>query len=76
MFSGRLTTGQKIGIGIGTGIGILTIVWLTFMVLKRSRDIMFFIYYYCKWCTCFGIPRDDPQEMIDNMLYDAFLCYR
>ena len=75
-FPSKWSIGQKIGIGIGTGIAILIIVWLTFIVLKRSRDIMFFIYYYCKWCTCFGIPRDDPHERFGNMFYDAFLCYR
>ena len=75
-FPNILTTWQKAGVGIGSGSSAIIIITLSTLVIKRSRDIKFFFYYYCKWCTCFGVPRDDKNENLDNIEYDAFLYYR
>ena len=70
------TTWQKVGVGIGSGFAVIIIITLSILVIKRSRDIKFFFYYYCKWCICFGVPRDDKNENLENIEYDAFLYYR
>ena len=75
-FPSRWTNSQKIGVGIGTGVILLVTVFLAVMVLKKSREIKFFLYYYCKWCICFGVPRDDKNEKSDKVEYDAYLSYR
>ena len=75
-YPAKLTLWQKITIGISSGLGCTIIIWLTSLVIKRSRNIRFFFYYYFKWCACFGVPRDDEHEKLDNMLYDAYLSYR
>ena len=75
-FPKELTVLQKVGIGVGTGVAGLMIIILSVLVIKRSRDIKFFLYYYCKWCTCFGVSKDDRNENLKNMEYDAFLHYR
>ena len=70
------TRQQKIILGSGSGTAFLIIVSLAVLLVKRSRDVKFFLYYYCKWCTCFGVPRDDNKENINDMEYDAYLSYR
>ena len=75
-FPPKLTLWQKIAIGLLSGVAIVIIAGLTYLVIKRSRDVKFFLYYYCKWCTCFGVPRDDKHEKMENMEYDAYLSYR
>ena len=75
-FPSKWTNLQKIGVGIGAGISLLIIVSLAVLVLKKSREIRFFLYYYCKWCICFGVPRDNKNEKFDKMEYDAYLSYR
>ena len=71
-FPPKLTLWQKISIGIAAGMAGVTIVALTTLVIKRSRDVKFFFYYYFKWCTCCGVPRDDKNETLD----DAYLSFR
>ena len=75
-FPSKWTNLQKIGVGIGAGISLLIIVSLAVLVLKKSREIRFFLYYYCKWCICIGVPRDNKNEKLDKMEYDAYLSYR
>ena len=75
-FLAKLALWQKIAIGIGTGVAVTIIAGLTYLVIKRSRDITFFLYYYCKWCVCFGVSKDDKNEKLDDMLYDAYISYR
>ena len=75
-FPSKWTNLQKIGVGIGAGISLLIIVSLAVLVLKKSREIRFFLYYYCKWCICIGVPRDDKNEKLDKVEYDAYLSYR
>ena len=74
-FPSKLTLRQKIAIGIAAIVAGIIIITLTALVIKRSRDVKFFFYYYFKWCTCFG-PKDDKNENLDNIEYDAFLSYR
>ena len=75
-FPNRWTTSQRIGVGIGSGISLLIIISLALLVLKKSREIKFFLYYYCKWCICVGVPRDDKEEKLNKVQYDAYLSYR
>ena len=75
-FPSKWTIWQKVGVGLGAGVAGLVILGLTALVIKRSRDIQFFFYYYFKWCTCFGVPRDDKKEKVQDLLHDAYLSYR
>ena len=72
-FPNRMTLRQKVGIGMGSGIAILLIITLVTWILKRSREFKFFMYYYLKLDT---VPKDDKDEYVENMEYDAFFCYR
>ena len=72
-FPSKWTLQQKIGVGLGAGRAILMIIGLTVLVIKRSRDIRFFLFYYCK---CFNVPGDERNEPLQNMSHDAYLCYR
>ena len=72
-FPSEWTRQQKIGVGLGAGLAILMIIGLTVLVIKRSRDIRFFLFYYCK---CFNVPGDERSESLQNMSCDAYLCYR
>ena len=71
-FPSKWTTWQKIGVGIGAVVAVILIL-LTIVITKRSRELKFLIYYYFKVDT---IPKDDKNENVDNMEYDAFFCYR
>ena len=75
-FPSKWTMWQKVSVGVGSGLAGLVIIILSVAIIKRSRDIIFFLYYYCKWCTCFGVPKDDKNEKLKNIEYDAFLYYR
>ena len=75
-FPPKLALWQKLAIGFAAGLAIIIIAGLIYLVIKRSRDIKFFLYYYCKWCACFGVPKDDKNEKLDNMKYDAYISYR
>ena len=75
-FPKEWTLWQKVGVGLGSGLAGLVIILLSVLVIKRSRDIRFFFYYYCKWCTCIGVPKDDKNEKLDNIKHDAFLYFR
>ena len=72
-FPAKLTLWQKVGIGLGSGISNLIIITLVIWMLKKSREFKFFMYYYLKLDT---VPKDDKDENVDNMEYDAFFCYR
>ena len=74
-FPPELTLWQKISIGLLAGVAFIIIAGLAHLVIKRSRDIKFFLYYYCKWCTYFGVPKDNKNEKLDNMEYDAYLSF-
>ena len=71
-FPRKLTTWQNVGVGIGAGLAVITII-ITIVVTKRSREVKFLMYYYFKLDT---VPKDDRNENVDNMEYDAFFCYR
>ena len=67
------TSGQKVGVGVSTAALLVIISVLLIWTLKRSREFKFFVYYYLKLDT---VPKDDKDENVDNMEYDAFFCYR
>ena len=71
-FPAKLTFGQKLGIGIGAALGFLVLI-LVFLVARNPREIKFYMYYYFKVDT---VPKDDKNENVENMQYDAFFCYR
>ena len=75
-YRAKLTNLQKIAIGIATGIAGFIIFILVKIVIKKSRDIKFFLYYYCVWCKYFGWTQDDKTEKLGHIKYDAYLIYR
>ena len=75
-FPPQLTLRQKLAIGIASAVAVVIIAMLIYLVIKRSTDIKFFLYYYCKWYVCFGITKDDKNEKLDSMEYDAYISYR
>ena len=64
------TTWQKVGVGVGSAVSILIIALLIVVKVKGSREVKFLMYYYLKLDT---LPKDDKNENVDNMEYDAFL---
>ena len=52
-FPSKWTLWQKVVVGVGASVGLVIIVVLIVVTIRKSRDIQFFLYYYCKWCTCF-----------------------
>ena len=71
-YPAKLSTAQKVGIGVGTGIALILMICI-FFAAKNPREIKFLMYYYLKVDT---VPKDDRDENVDNMEYDAFFCYR
>ena len=72
-FPSRMTTLQKVGIGLGAMLALIVIIVLVTIIAKNSREAKFFMYYYLKLDT---VPKDDKDDNVDNMQYDAFFCYR
>ena len=66
------TLQQKLLVGLSISIGCIIIV-ATIIVGLHSRRGRFILYYYLKMDT---IPRDDKNEELTNIEYDAFFCYR
>ena len=60
-------------VGVGTAIALLIIGVLLSIMAQRSREVKFFMYYYLKLDT---VSKDDKDENLTNMEYDAFFCYR
>ena len=69
----KLSTLQKVGMGIGVVVAGFIIILLLVIIIKRSREAKFLMYYYFKLDT---VPKDDKDENVDDMEYDAFFCYR
>ena len=69
----KLTTSQKVGMGIGVFVAGFIIILLFVIIIKRSREAKFLMFYYFNLDT---VPKDDKDENVDNMEYDAFFCYR
>ena len=71
----KLTLPQKVGIGLGSVLALLTVLTLLVvsLVARNPRETKFLIYYYLKRDT---VPKDDKDENVDNMDYDAFFCFR
>ena len=72
-FPFKLAWWQKALIGVGSGVGLAIIIMLLALMAKRSREVKFLMFYYLKLDT---VPKDDRDENVDNMEYDAFFCYR
>ena len=66
------TTEQKLIVGLSVSIGTIIIVAVVIVGLYSRRG-RFLMYYYLKMDT---IPRDDKNEDLEDMEYDAFFCYR
>ena len=66
------TLQQKPIVGLSASIGTIIIVAMVIIGLYSRRG-RFFLYYYLKMGT---IPRDDKDEDLENIEYDAFFCYR
>ena len=72
-FPSMWTMWQKIAVGVGSAVAIVIITLLIVVKMKGSREVKFLMYYYLRLDT---VPKDDKNENVDNMEYDAFLCYR
>ncbi len=70
-FPRNLTTWQKVGIGIASVVMIAAIC-VSVLITKRSREVKFLMNYYLKLDT---VPKDDKDENVDKMKYDAFFSY-
>ena len=66
------TLQQKLIMGLSISIGTIIIVAMVIIGLYSRRG-RFLLYYYLKMDT---IPRDDKDEDLENIEYDAFFCYR
>ena len=75
-FPSKWMVWQKITIGVAAAFSFTLVGVLTIYVIKKSRDLNFFFYYYCKWCVCISVPKDDPREDVSKVNYDAYLSYR
>ena len=71
-YPAKLSLGQKIGIGTGSVL-VMVLMVVIFLVARNPREVKFFMYYYLKVDT---VPKDDKNENVENMYYDAFFCYR
>ena len=69
---GCYPSGWKFGVGVGSGISVLIIISIIIMT-RKSREVKFFMSYYLTLDT---VPKDDKNENLEMIEYDAFFCYR
>ena len=69
----KWTSEEIIVLGISGSVLLSILLLLVVMLMKRSRKVKFFMHYYLQLDT---VPKDDKNENIENMKYDAFFCYR
>ena len=69
---GCYPSGWKIGVGVGSGVSLLIIISIIIMT-RKSREVKFFMFYYLKLDT---VPKDNKNENLEMIEYDAFFCYR
>lgn len=68
----NLTLSQKVA--IATSILVIVVVFaIITIVLKRSKEVKFLLFYYLSVNT---IPKQNKTEKIENKEFDAFFCYR
>ncbi len=67
----QLKPWQKGLIGAGV-IVILLIMIFGAIAMNRSHEVKFFMFYSLKWDT---VPKDDKNEKLQGVEYDAFFCY-
>ncbi len=67
----KLTAGQTAGVSVAGAFFVL-VFCITVIVLKNPREVKFYMYYYLRLNT---VPKDDKNEDVTNMEYDAFLCF-
>ncbi len=67
----KMTAGQIAG--VSSGIAFIVLIFCIILIaIWRSREVKFFLFHYLNWNTK---PKDDKNEILDNILYDAYLCY-
>ena len=71
----ELTTWQKITIGVGSGVGLILIVFLLVKFIQILRDFRFFLFHKLKIHSVLKINNDN-EETIEDKKYDAYLSYR
>ena len=71
-FPSKWTIWQKVGVGMGAVIAVAAVT-ISIIATKRSREVKFLMYYYLRLDT---VPKDDKNENVNNMKYDAYFCYR
>ena len=71
-FPSKWTIWQKVGVGMGAVIAVAAVT-ISIIATKRSREVKFLMYYYLRLDT---VPKDDKNENVNNMEYDAYFCYR
>ena len=69
----KWTSEEIIVLGISGSVFLSIVLLLVVMLMKRSREVKFFMHYYLRLDT---IPKDEKNENVENMKYDAFFCYR
>lgn len=65
------STAQKAGVAVGIVV-IITAFVVVMIIMRRSREVKFLMYYYMRLDT---VPSDDKTEMIEDKEFDAFFCY-
>ena len=65
------TTAQKVGVAAGVAL-VVAVFSIISVVLRKRREVKFLLYHYLNLNT---FPKDDPKEKLDDIHYDAFLCY-
>ncbi len=70
-YPSRWTEGQTAGV-IVAGIAVVFIFILTVITFKKSHEVNFLMFYYLRLDR---VPKDDKNEMLTNIEYDAFLCF-
>ena len=75
-FPSKWTVLQKVGVGIGVGLGGIIIMILMSCMIKKSREVRFFIFYKLKLHFVSHFHEKANEENIENKEYDAYLSYR
>ena len=75
-FPSKWTVWQKVGVGIGAGLGGIIIMILMSCMIKKSREVRFFIFYKLKLHFVLHFHEKANEENIEHKEYDAYLSYR
>ncbi len=64
--------GQIVGVSVSAIVVFCLFVVLATVAFKKSREVRFLVHYYLRLDT---VPKDDEKENLENIEYDAFLCF-